>query len=73
MSNEPDGGKCMKTCYRSRKDAKRVMKYLNRTKHHEMTDAYYCEKCQAYHLTSMPKQKSRDFSRYLKKQEKQKP
>lgn len=70
MSNEKDGDKCFKYCYKSRKDAKKDMKELNKTQHRGLTDAYYCEPCKSYHLTSMGKQRSRDWKRHLNNKKK---
>lgn len=63
MNFEP---KCMKIVYRTRGEAKKALKELNKqgpnvTK--KLTDVYYCEKCSCYHLTSMNKKKSRFFKR----------
>lgn len=59
---------CGKRGYSSRKDAKRAIKYFNtRFKDNNLTDVYWCEECSYYHLTSMPKQQSRDYRRFLNK------
>lgn len=60
---------CLKNCYDTRKEAKKRMKELNKAHHFEgkLNNIYYCEQCSSYHLTSMPKQKSRDWTRHLNK------
>lgn len=57
---------CVKKCYPDRASAKKSMKLLNKTKHVSLTDIYFCEKCKAYHTTSLPKQSNRDYTRHLR-------
>ena len=56
---------CNKKSYKSRKIAKREMKRLNKNKalKKKLTNVYFCEEHNAYHLTSMPKKQSRNISR----------
>lgn len=68
MKSGVDAPKCSKQCYISRKEAKKSMKNINKTKHHGLTNSYFCEECQSWHLTSIGKQRSRDWTRHLKKQ-----
>lgn len=64
--NEP---KCFKKCFKTKQDAKNFRKIFNTMKSigGKLTTVYYCETCSRYHLTSMPKQSSRDYKRHLKK------
>lgn len=41
------------------------MKYLNRVKNFGLTDAYFCQPCLSYHLTSMPKAESRKLKKRI--------
>lgn len=72
MSDDKKPFKCTKRCYRNRHDAKKYIKETNRAAclEFKLTGSYYCDMCKAYHVTSMPKQKSRDFGRFLKNKEK---
>lgn len=66
---------CGKKIYLSRGDAKNAMKALNQkfhnTKADGLKDAYYCEDCPGWHLTSMSKQMSRNMTRKLKRRNSQ--
>jgi hypothetical protein len=59
---------CDKVRYTSRSDAKAAVKRINKA--HVMgkrlTDVYLCA-CGYWHTTSMPKQRSRDYRRFLRK------
>lgn len=61
--------RCGKICYPSRSEAKKAMRIINHNYKldKKMTDAYYCEDCSAFHLTSLNKQRSRDYNRHLNK------
>lgn len=60
---------CFKNCYDTRKEAKKKMKELNKSHHFDkqITNIYFCEPCSKYHLTTMAKQSSRDWTRHLNK------
>lgn len=60
---------CLKKPYTTRSEAKKAMKLLNKSHNlkNNLTNIYFCEKCSQYHLTTLPKQASRDFTRYLNK------
>lgn len=51
---------CKKVPYDSRAMAKTAIKQLNRQfANGGLKDAYFCDKCDAWHITSMEKKKSR--------------
>ena len=54
---------CKKKTYSSRKKAKKARRQMRLQKGWKMTNIYYCEECQGYHMTSMDKRKSRAISR----------
>jgi hypothetical protein len=60
---------CKKKCYVSKKEAKKALKAINKKKRFEnkMTNSYFCIPCNAFHLTSMPKESSRNYTRHLNK------
>lgn len=60
--------KCQKIAFVTRKEAKRFMKNANHNDGMKLTTAYFCEDCLHWHLTSQPKQNSRDYTRRLNKQ-----
>lgn len=54
--------KCHKRYFSSRRDAKRFMKIYNKShKDVVLTDVYQCSYCFGYHMTSIPKDISRNF------------
>lgn len=57
---------CNKRCYTSRVIGRKALKAWNKHNKNKMTNVYHCDICDSYHLTSLDKQKSRSFSRYLK-------
>lgn len=57
---------CGKNSYPNRKIAKKELKKL-KLKGRDESEAYYCEGCDAYHLTSWNKVSSRKFRRRNKK------
>ena len=60
---------CTKKVFKTRKDAKKNVKKLNRLKigAKPLTNSYYCAECDGYHNTSAPKKSSRDYTRRLNK------
>ena len=58
---------CKKKPFQNRKKAKAVLKEIKKKKSSKRTEQayYYCEECQAYHLTSMSKKKSRKLTRTI--------
>jgi hypothetical protein len=59
---------CHKQIYASRHDAKKSMamlnrKFKNRGKKDKLNDVYFCDECQAWHITSMNKEQSRNITR----------
>ena len=48
--------KCEKVSYDSRREAKHVLKLLNKHNKHEGKRVYYCETCFAYHITSQSRE-----------------
>lgn len=61
--------KCQKAWYLTRSDAKKALKRINKNyvTEKELTNVYKCE-CGYWHLTSLPKQVSRDITRHLNKE-----
>ena len=61
--------KCLKHRYPTKAIAKKYLKQINKqhTADRKLTNVYYCELCTGFHLTSQPKQASRDYTRYLNK------
>ena len=58
---------CKKNVYSTRGLAKKVMKARNKkVGHKEVNHTYYCEKCQGYHMTSMPKWKQESYEKHQK-------
>lgn len=55
---------CIKKRFVTRKEAKRHIKSNPKL---GLTDCYYCENCLGYHTTSLEKQRSRNYKRYLLK------
>jgi hypothetical protein len=69
MSDLPNG--CDKMKFGTRREAKEYIKKVNKiSKHLKFTCAYYCEYHACFHITSMPKQRSRDLKRHLNKRKK---
>lgn len=67
MGND-NKGSCNKMKFATKKQAKDYIKNSNRKFHKTIfTCAYYCEIHSCWHLTSMPKQRSRDLTRKLNK------
>lgn len=63
-----DTDKCFKKCYQTNREAKKYLKLMNTTKPHlGLTATYFCSQCQCYHVTSMNKKRSRNFTRTLNK------
>lgn len=62
-------GKCAKKCFKTKQEAKNFRKIANTMKAigGKLTTVYFCDICSQYHLTSMPKQMSRDYKRMLNK------
>ena len=58
--------KCFKKVHATKKIAKQEMRQANKVRNWKLTTVYYCSQCKGWHTTSMPKQQSRDFKRYLK-------
>lgn len=58
---------CGKACHTSRKSAKKALDKINKEKKHGLKDVYFCEQCQHWHTTSMPKKDSRKLSRHKQK------
>lgn len=56
---------CPKKCYGSKSAAKKTMRKLNKTKHFNLKNAYWCDECKCYHNTSMSKKRSRHLTRKL--------
>lgn len=54
---------CKKKCFQTRKEAKKEMKDLNHWREKKLTNIYWCDTCSAFHLTSMDKNKSREYTR----------
>lgn len=64
---------CQKRCYQSRAEAKRALKRINQLNgDNNLKDVYWCEECQHWHLTSMTKKDSRNFTRRIRNQAKKK-
>jgi hypothetical protein len=60
---------CTKRVFYTRKEAKRALKIINHKKgDRALQDVHYCLMCEAYHLTSMAKQSSRDYTRKIRNQ-----
>lgn len=61
----PEQRRCEKRCFYSRGEIKKFIKEFNKEKRgdRKLTNSYFCEECQAYHATSIPKKKSRFFTR----------
>lgn len=57
---------CGKKCYTTRKIAKTTLKKMTKRGRNEQ-EVYYCEGCDAYHLTSQNKVKARKRRRKAKK------
>lgn len=54
-----------KARYVSKDEAKRAKKNINKSfSKAKITNIYWCDPCAAYHLTSMPKEKSRNITRH---------
>lgn len=53
---------CKKIGFADRKVARKIKRLLQ-LKHHKTFTIYYCDLCQAYHFTSMDKQKSRQMQK----------
>jgi hypothetical protein len=50
--------------YIEKSDAKAAKRQINKSySDKKITNIYWCEDCSAYHLTSMPKKKSRKITR----------
>jgi len=60
---------CSKIKYSSRAKAKKELKKIKKQKKSNRREKslYYCDKCEAFHLTSYPKSKTRYFNRINKK------
>ena len=63
---------CSKKTYLTRWEAKQAIKNPLLKKSYKLTNVYFCDVCKSWHTTSMPKQKSRDYKRFLINQEKRK-
>lgn len=57
--------KCGKMIFPSKAEAKKFMKEANKIDKIGFTNAYWCEACSAWHLTTQPKKRSRFFTRKL--------
>lgn len=59
---------CGKVTYTSRRQAKEAMKKMNHTNicQKKLTDVYFCDECQHWHLTSMGKRQSRRLKKMRK-------
>lgn len=57
--------RCEKRCYPNRHDAKKFIKEFNKEGRGDkkLTNSYWCQACQAYHVTSTEKKKSRSYTR----------
>jgi hypothetical protein len=53
--------KCLKKCFYRKSEAKKFMKTQNRRWDFGYTNIYWCDKCFAFHLTTMDKQASRNL------------
>ncbi len=49
--------RCLKKCYQTRSEAKKVMKKLHQK------NIYFCEECSHWHTTSIKKQDFRDLNK----------
>lgn len=61
---------CSKIRYLTRSIAKKNLKRANKVSHSlhsKLTNVYKCDRCGYWHMTSMPKKKSRAIIRYGKK------
>lgn len=62
--------RCGKVRYRTKLAARKAMKELNlnnkftETVKRKMTETYYCEPCEAWHLTTKSKQRIRSFKHF---------
>jgi hypothetical protein len=58
---------CSKKCFQTKKEAKRFLKEANKKKllAKELTNAYWCDGCMAFHVTSQDKESSREYTRKL--------
>jgi hypothetical protein len=54
---------CGKATYLTRKEAKKALKKMNRERHWDLENVYFCDTCQCYHTTSMDKKQSRNKTR----------
>lgn len=54
--------RCRKKIYGTRKEAKKVMKQLIRSKGVGLTNVYFCPECQKFHITSVEKKLSRRYN-----------
>lgn len=61
---------CGKKTFLNRHDAKTYLKLMNKTHSGttKLTNVYYCSECDHWHMTSMPKISSRDYTRHLNKE-----
>lgn len=56
---------CGKKLYFSKKQAKRIIKTINqKNSDDQLQDAYYCPRCDAWHVTSLSKKRVRKINRY---------
>lgn len=58
---------CPKVCFASKKIAKKHMKLTNKKAKLGLTDVYYFDKCSAWHTTSAPKEKNRNYTHSKRK------
>jgi len=56
---------CFKVRFHSRKAAKHRMKEINLKPDMHIDDVYFCKECDSWHLTSMDKKRSRDYTKKL--------
>jgi hypothetical protein len=63
MDYTPRHKRCGKVCYTSRKEAKEIIKRVNHRGKFKVTNAYFCDQCDHWHVTSMEKDKSREIGR----------
>jgi hypothetical protein len=67
VTTTPDMASCNKKCFATRKEAKKFLKEANKVKRlaKELTNVYWCEGCNSFHVTSQDKERSREYTRKL--------